>query len=164
MPPCYPFAPPDGTTFVATDINFDGAGIRLGLEGERRLLRCSGLSVYSKGHINALAGQFNCDYLQFNQFNGVEAVVGWSDDRVITISELEVGLGWTNCRGNVKVSLGYYFAIWDNVVTTPEWINAAQNVSFIDVNNDDDDNLAFDGLVAARRAAVLVRRSESAHP
>lgn len=143
----YPFAPPDGTTFVATDINFDGAGIRVGLEGERRIFRRSGLSVYSKGYINALAGQFNCDYVQFNQFNGTEAVVGWTDDRVITVSELEVGLNWTNNRGNVKVGAGYYFAIWDNMITTPEWINSVQQVNFVDVANDDGDTVGLDGLV-----------------
>jgi hypothetical protein len=143
----YPFAPPDGTSFVATDINFDGGGIRIGLEGERRIFRRSGLSVYSKGYISALAGEFNCDYIQINQFNGVEALVGWSDDRVVTISELEVGLSWTNCGGNVKVGAGYYFAIWDNMVTTPEWINSVQQVNFVDVSQDDNDTVAFDGLV-----------------
>jgi hypothetical protein len=143
----YPRATPDGNTFVATDINFDGAGIRVGLEGERRIFRRSGLSVYSKGYINALAGQFNCDYIQINQFNGVEARVGWTDDRVITVSELEVGLNWTNCRGNVKVGAGYTFAIWDNMITTPEWVNSVQQVNFVDVANDDGDTVAIDGLV-----------------
>ena len=65
----------------------------------------------------------------------------------ITISELEVGLGWTNRCGNLRVSAGYYFAIWDNVVTMPEYINAVQTPSYIDVNQDDDDNISFDGLV-----------------
>ncbi len=143
----YPFATPDGTTFISTDINFDGGGIRLGLEGEHRIFRRSGLSVYSKGYINALAGQFSADYLQANQFNGLEVLVGWKDDRAITISELEVGLAWQSCRGNVRVAAGYYFAIWDNVVTTPEWIDAVQNVNFVDVSQDDDDTIAFDGLV-----------------
>ncbi len=143
----FPFAPPDGTTAVFTDISFDGAGLRLGLEGERRIFRHSGLSVYSKGYINALAGQFQCDYVQVNQFNGVEAVVGYTDDRLITISEMEVGVTWTNCRGNVKVGAGYYVAVWDNVITTPEWINSVQQVNFVDVSQDDNDTIAFDGLV-----------------
>jgi hypothetical protein len=149
----YPFATPDGTTIVGTDINFDGGGIRLGLEGERRIFRRSGLSVYSRGYVNALAGHFTADYFQFNQFNGLEVLVGWKDDRVITISELEAGLSWQNCCGNIRVSAGYYFAIWDNVVTTPEWIDAVQNVNFVDVSQDDDDTIAFDGLVV--RAEVL---------
>jgi hypothetical protein len=143
----YPFATPDGTEVIATDINFDGGGIRIGLEGERRLFRRSGLSVYSKGHINALAGQFSSNYIQVDQFNGLEVLVGWQDDRVITISELEAGVAWQNCRGNLRVAAGYYFAIWDNVVTTPEWIDAVQNVNFVDVSQDDDDTIAFDGLV-----------------
>jgi hypothetical protein len=149
----YPFATPDGTTIVGTDINFDGGGIRLGLEGERRIFRRSGLSVYSRGYVNALAGHFTADYFQFNQFNGLEVLVGWKDDRVITISELEAGLAWQNCCGNLRFAIGYYFAIWDNVVTTPEWIDAVQNVNFVDVSQDDDDTIAFDGLVV--RAEVL---------
>ena len=142
----FPFAQPDGTTFVTSNINFDGAGIRFGLEGERRIFRRSGLSVYSKGHISALAGEFNCDYAQFTQFQG-EGNTGWSDDRVITISELELGLGWTNRCGNVRVSAGYYFAIWDNVVTMPEYINAVQIPNYVDVSQDANDTIAFDGLV-----------------
>ena len=47
-------APPDGTTNVQTDINFDGFGIRLGLEGERRVFARSGLSVYSKAAVSVL--------------------------------------------------------------------------------------------------------------
>lgn len=142
----FPFAQPDGTTFVDADINFDGAGIRFGLEGERRIFRRSGLSVYGKGHISALAGEFNSNYAQYTQFQG-EGNTGWSDDRVITISELELGIGWTNRCGNLRVSAGYYFAFWDNVVTMPEYINAVQTPSYVDVNNDDDDNIAFDGLI-----------------
>lgn len=143
----YPFAPPDGTTFVGTDINFDGGGIRFGLEGERRIFRRSGLSVYSKAYISALAGRFTANYVQANQFNGLEAQVGWFDDRVVTISELEVGLNWTNHRGNIKVGGGYYIAVWNNVVTTPEWINSVQQVNFTNVGHDANDTQAFDGLV-----------------
>ena len=143
----FPFAPPDGTTFVATDINFDGFGLRFGLEGERRLFARSGLSVYSKGYVSVLAGENRASYIQVNQFNGIEALTAIHDDRVMTISELELGVAWTNYQGNIRASAGYYFSVWSNIYSTPEYINAVQNANYTDVAQDSEDDIAFDGFV-----------------
>jgi hypothetical protein len=143
----FPFAPPDGTSFASSEINFDGFGIRLGLEGERRIFARSGLSVYSKAAISALAGEMRSSYVQANQFNGIEAVTAWNDDRVVTIGELELGVAWISCNGRIRASAGYYFASWGNMVTTPEYINAVQNGIYHDVSQDARDDIAFDGLV-----------------
>jgi hypothetical protein len=143
----FPFATPDGTTTVSSEINFDGFGIRLGLEGERRIFANSGLSLYSKTAVSALAGEMRSSYEQANQFNGVEATTAWDDDRVVSICELELGLAWISCSGCVRLSAGYYFAVWNNMVTTPEYINAVQNGTYHDVSQDAEDTIAFDGLV-----------------
>jgi hypothetical protein len=143
----FPFAPPDGVSFVATDINFDGAGIRFGLDGERCVLPCAGLRVYGKAAGSLLAGEVRSAYTQVNQFNGLEVLTSWDEDRVVPIVEFEAGLSWTNRCGSIRASAGYYFATWSNIVTTPEYINAVQGNSYIDVAQDDEDTITFDGLV-----------------
>jgi hypothetical protein len=143
----FPFAPPDGMTFVETAVNFDGAGIRFGLEGERALGR-TGLLLYGKSAASLLGGNFRASYSQVNQFNGLEAQNDWDDSRVVPIGELELGLAWSGCDGFVRLSAGYYFACWNNVVTTPDWVNGVQNLNFTDVGQDEHDSITFDGLVA----------------
>jgi hypothetical protein len=144
----FPFAPPDGFTVVETRLDFEGAGIRLGLEGERRILPKLGVCAYSKAMGSLLAGEFRATYLQFNQFNGVEAFTTWEDTRVVPMAELEVGLSWMSRRGRLRLSTGYYFGAWLNTVTTQEWINAVQAVNFTNVGQDAFDTIQFDGLVA----------------
>ena len=48
---------------------FDGGGLMLGLDGERRL-GSSGFSIYSKGAISTLSGRFHADYLLNNNSTG----------------------------------------------------------------------------------------------
>ncbi len=140
----YPFNPPDGETQVQSNIDFSGAGLRAGLEGDRKLGPNSQLQFYGRGLINVLAGQFRANYQQTNRFNGQEAAVGWQDDRVVSILEGELGLSWVSLDGRLRLSGGYYLAAWFNTVTTPGWVHAAQNVNFVNVNN----NLTFDGFIA----------------
>ena len=143
----FPFAPPDGPTAVATQIEFEGGGIRLGLEGERYLYCGSGLGVYGKAVGSLLGGRFQTDYMQVNEFNGVEALFASQEDRVVPIAEFEVGVRWTSQGGMVQWSGGYQFATWSNVVTTPEYINAVQQSTFVDISQDAHDTITFDGLV-----------------
>jgi hypothetical protein len=144
----FPFATPDGTTQVDSDINFDGGGIRVGLEGERAVWKQAGLRVYGKTTASLLAGEFRSSYLQANQFNGIEAEITWDDRRVVPIGEWELGVSWVSRGDFVRVSAGYHFAWWGNVVTTPELINAVQGYNFTDVGQDTEDDITFDGLVA----------------
>lgn len=150
----YFFAPPDGTTLVASELDFAGGGIRTGLEGEYFLARQFGIAGYSKAMASLLGGQFRGRYLQANQFNGVEAATTWEDSRLVPTAELECGLTWVNRRNNFRLSAGYYFGCWANVVTTSEWINGVQGLNFFDISQDRFDTIRFDGLVA--RAEVTL--------
>jgi hypothetical protein len=144
----FPFAPPDGTSLVDTDINFDGAGIRVGLEGERRLWAKTGLLLYGKTAASLLAGHFRASYVQSNQFNGTEALSNWDETRVVPIGEIELGIGWSCRHDFLRISAGYHFSCWHNIVTTPDWVNGVQNLGFTDVGQDEHDSITFDGLVA----------------
>jgi len=132
-----------GTTTVDTNVDFEGGGIRLGLEGERHST-ATGIYVYGRGVTNLMVGEFKADYQQTNTFNGVEAFTNWSGGRVVPVLDLELGLGWVGPRRRLKLSGGYLVSSWFNVVKTEDFINAAQNHDFDSLSG----NLTFDGLVA----------------
>ena len=142
------FAPPDGTTFVFSELDFEGAGLRIGLDGERFILPRMGISVYGKAVGGVLGGEFRGTYAQINQFNGTEAFTTWEDARLVPIGEAEVGFRWANRRDSLRLSVGYYVGMWGNMVTTPEWIEAVQGLNFVDISRDSSDSIRFDGLVA----------------
>jgi len=97
---------------------------------------------------SVLSGSFRSDYVQVNQFNGVEAVIGWQDDRFVPILEAELGLVWTphDC---LRFSFGYTMKAWFNAVTTPVWVQAVHTNNFANV----EDTITFDDLVL--RAELL---------
>ncbi len=54
---------PEDEHVVGTDIDFSGAGLRLGLEGERYYCRVP-VKLYMKGFASLLAGEFDATYQQ----------------------------------------------------------------------------------------------------
>jgi hypothetical protein len=132
---------------VDTNVNFDGAGIRLGLEGERRGLCCN-LFVYAKGSASFLGGEFRGDYLQQSTTGGEIVSTDWKEARLVSILECELGLGWQSPGGRVRVSAGYAVNGWLNVVKTAEFISAVQANKYHGPDKIDGNGLVFDGLVA----------------
>ncbi|MCH7687815.1 MAG: hypothetical protein IH899_14220 [Planctomycetes bacterium] len=132
-----------GATTVETEIDFDGFGPRIGLEGERSIGR--GLLVYFRTNANFLVGEFTADYQQNNIAAGLQAATSYDDDRIVSLLELELGLGWQSCCGKYRLAAGYYVGAWFNSVTTPNWIDAVQRNDYI---TEMSDTLTFDGLTA----------------
>lgn len=132
-----------GTTGVATDINFDGVGARLGLAGERKAAN-RGWLMYARTNASVMVGTFHSDYNQFNTFSLLQSTTTWADSRAVPMLEYELGGGWQNAKGTVRLTAGYYFAAWFNTVTTPQFLNAARTSNFVDVR----DTITFDGLTA----------------
>lgn len=133
-----------GTTIVNTNVNFDGMGPRFGFEGEHRV-GC-GFLGYTKGTVNFLVGTSSADFTQTNVFTGVQARSGLQDSRILTVPELEVGGGWQNYNGCVRVTAGYFISAWFNMLTTPEYlstIRVTQNSYQHDIRT-----LTLDGLSA----------------
>jgi hypothetical protein len=126
---------------VDTDITFDGGGIRLGLEGERRA--CCGLLVYGRGYASFLSGRYSTAYTQADDFANTVVTTGWDEDRVLSILDLELGVGWVSPQGRLRLTTGYMFSGWYNVINTDELIQAVQDNSTVAVG----DTLTFDGLV-----------------
>jgi len=131
-----------GVETVNTDLVFDGGGIRVGLEAERHSLR-TGLTAYGRASARFVGGEFRGTYLQGTGTDPVIVNTRWSAGRVVSILDIELGLGWVSSNGCLRFTAGYMFSGWFNTVNTDEWIQAVQNNNFVGLS----DSLAFDGLV-----------------
>jgi hypothetical protein len=135
---------PTTETNVWTDVDFEGIGLRLGLEGERFAYRLP-MVFYAKGWVSLIAGEFDATYRQTIQNNAVLGVnTGWTAGRIVPTFDLEVGGGFHCCDGRLRATVGYLFSAWTNMVKTEDWINAVQTNDFRDMN----DTMTFDGVVA----------------
>jgi len=131
-----------GGTDVESNIDFDGVGPRLGLDGE--FLMGGGFFTYGQGFANFLVGDFRADYQQQNTFAGVQSRTSFEDDRIVSLLELEMGLGWQTQGGRLRLSSGFYLSSWFNAMTMPETIGAVQSRQFRDVS----ESLTFNGLTS----------------
>ena len=139
----YNFAPIIGTKTVDTTVNFDGAGPRIGLQGEHRISPCGKWTVFGRGIANFLVGESRSTYRQTNQLGAVEVASAFSEDMIVSLLELEVGVAWHSSSGRLRIWGGYMVNAWLNTTTTPEWINAVQSSTYHGLG----DTITFDGLM-----------------
>jgi hypothetical protein len=133
-----------GTTdTVNTDIDFYGAGMRLGLEA-LRMHANDRLFVYGNGHLSLVAGEFRADYLQTSTADPVVAQTSYSAGRIIPMLDLELGVGWMSRCKNVQIRGGYLVSSWYNVVRTDQWMSGVGDNNMQDLSR----ALSFDGLTA----------------
>ncbi len=124
------------------DVRFDGGGIRLGLEAERHAAN-SGLMLYGRAVASFVAGDFRTQYEQ-RQLGVPVAYNSWKAGRVISMLDLEIGIGWVSQCDTVRFNAGYMMSGWYNTVTTSEYIGAVQANDFSGMGQ----LLSFDGLTA----------------
>jgi hypothetical protein len=125
---------------VRTNLQFDGGGLRVGMEGE-----CwdkHGFSFYSKASASFLAGEFRGDYTHGNTPQPIILVTSWEAGRIVTVLDLDMGLAWTSPGGCWRFSAGYLFSGWFNTVNTDWFIDRVRNNNF----NELSEGLGFDGL------------------
>ena len=138
------FGVPNEQEIVTTDVHFDGGGIRLGLDAEwygcnRRCF------VYGRSAASFVAGQFKASYTQEDLFAQQVIYTDWQAGRIVTMLDLEVGIGLSSRNGRVRASVGYMVSGWFNTVNTDEFIKAVAVTSdFTGLNN----SMSFDGAVA----------------
>lgn len=125
---------------VSSDIDFDGGGIRLGLDMEHHVGR--GLYAYGKANASFLAGEYDASYLNTSDGAFVSAS-SYEAARLVTILDLEVGVGW-QARQNLRFSAGYLVSSWFNSITTEDWIDGVRdnNNHFADMSQ----AITFDGF------------------
>jgi len=132
----------NGVENVLTETRFYGAGLRLGLEGERHSLR-RGWLIYGRSTANFVAGDFRARYQQSQSYDVIEVNTSWRASRVVPILDLELGGGWTSHDGRCMFTVGYMVSAWFNVVDADTFIRGVQANNFSDM----DDTVVFDGLV-----------------
>jgi hypothetical protein len=95
-----------------------------------------------------LAGRFRGDYDQVSALAGDQAHTHYHSDRIVPVLDMELGVGWTACKGKLRITGGYLLSGWFNAVTTPDFIQGVQNTNFTTNGNNLRDILTFDGLTA----------------
>lgn len=133
----------DMTGTVAAQVDFDGGGIRVGVEGERRLPACR-LLVYGRSAASFVGGSFRGRYQQWDSQRGTVVKMGLKEDGLSSILDLELGIGWISCRGRLRATAGYMFSGWFNTVNTDAFVEGVQTDNPASVG----DAISFDGLVA----------------
>ena len=141
----------NGQEQVSTNIDFDGGGIRLGLDAERRACGRPWW-LYARSAASFVAGKFQANYFQGQSFDPEVVDTRWEAGRVVPMLDLELGGGWVGPGGRMRLSAGYLFSAWFNTVMTQDFIHSVQQNNFLDLG----DTLTFDGLVALG-TAVLTR-------
>jgi len=140
------FAPATGFQQVLAESEFDGGGLKLGLEG-LRFHPTSQFFVYGKGYTSFIGGTFRARY-QFEN-NGTSVTdTSFRAGRLVTMLDLEAGLGWQSFTGNLRFTMGYMFNAWYNTVKVNEFINAVQNNNFVDPSTNFNGLITFDGLTS----------------
>jgi len=129
---------------VATDIDFSGGGVKLGLEAERFYCTVP-VKLYAKGLTSLMVGEFDATFQQTVQNNsGFGVNTGWKAGRIVPTFDFELGGGFYLPEGRLQATVGYVFSAWTNVVKTEDWIRAVQTNDYRDMG----DTITFDGLVA----------------
>jgi hypothetical protein len=131
-----------GTIDTISTIDFDGGGLKAGVDAERRLR--GGCSVYGRLTGAMMSGRFSSRYTMFNATTEVLlAQANWKDDRIVPHVEYELGIGWTSPSDRCRITTGYMYSHWMNTVSVSEFIDAVQADNYVDV----EDTLSFDGFV-----------------
>ncbi|MEQ8208311.1 MAG: Lpg1974 family pore-forming outer membrane protein [Lacipirellulaceae bacterium] len=131
-----------GQVDTISNVDFDGGGVRAGLDGEYRF-GCHGFSLYGNVNVSPMIGTVQADYTMRNvTTDQLLALAVWKDDRFITTLDYEAGIAWTSAKEHFRVSAGWNSAHWFNAVTTDSFINGVQGNNYVDI----DGPLSFSGL------------------
>jgi hypothetical protein len=131
---------------VSSGVNFDGVGLRAGLEAERH--NCAGLFVYGKTSASFLGGNVQANYLQTSSLvSGPVATTTWDETRLVPILDGELGVGWAPHGGHLRASIGYVMAGWLNVVKPSDFIASVQANSYHEAHALGQSDMVFDGFV-----------------
>ena len=133
----------NGTQDVDTTIEFYGLGLKAGLEGER-YTKSNRYLVYGSLIGSLMAGEFEATYNESVDLRGTDSGTTWEAGRLVPTLDLELGAGWQSQCGTWRITGGYMFSSWFNVIKTDNWIKGFQSSDFVDMG----DSMTFDGFVA----------------
>jgi hypothetical protein len=132
----------NGTTFVNTDISYNGTGPLVGLRFNRDI-GSVGLALYGRGEAAFLVGKSDAYYRQSDTFAGNQVFTRWESGRVVSQLGMEAGVSWSAPDDVFTLSAGYMVSAWYNVVRTDEFVQSVQYNDYVGLG----DGLTFDGFV-----------------
>ncbi|QDV55946.1 Lpg1974 family pore-forming outer membrane protein [Rosistilla oblonga] len=132
-----------GLVTVDTDIDFNGFGLLMGIDAERRSCK-TGMLCYTKGVASFLGGEWTGTYRQSNQFGGGVVANQYEDFRITPVLEAGLGVGWQSDSGCIRATAGYTATCWYNALSTRSYVDAVRSGSYVDV----DESIAFVGLTS----------------
>jgi len=139
----------NGLARVTTDIDFEGFGISGGLDLERYSCK-TGLFIYGKGLASLMAGDWEATYRHENlQIGGGVIANAYEDFHATPTLEGEIGLGWMNPGGHIRLQTGMMMSGWYESVSTRGYIDAVRNGNLIDIG----ETITFSGLTT--RLSIL---------
>jgi hypothetical protein len=121
-------------------MDFDGAGLKVGMEGRRYFFGSGWLSMYAKGDLSLLYGRLQFDTVVFEEGTEGDEItrISSTNNQIIPVTELEAGLtGQISCQ--CRMSAGYMLSAWHDLGLREE---------DPDFFVDDANILGFDGLFA----------------
>jgi hypothetical protein len=125
-------------------LEFQGGGLRMGLEGRRYLWNA--LSIYLKGDLSLLMGdlELNSDRIVDNgSVPDLQNFQTISGRQIIPVTELEAGLTG-QVTWNTSLSAGYLFSAWHDLGFRDQF----GFQTFMETSYDDANILGFDGFFA----------------
>jgi hypothetical protein len=147
------YAALDSSGFNVTDarigMNFQGGGLRTGLEGRRYFFTDGWLSIYGKGDISLLLGDLHLQSIRDvnDPSVGNNPVVRNTQTfvtrQIIPVTELEAGMT-AQVSKRTAVTVGYLFAAWHDLGFRDEH----ELNTLLPTRYDDANILGFDGLFA----------------
>jgi len=140
------FAPATGFEQVLAESEFDGGGVKLGLEG-LRFHPATQFFWYGRGYSSFVAGTFRSRY-QYDPAQSPSTIASFNVGRIVTMLDFETGIGWQNFTGNLRFSAGYMVSAWYNTVRVNDFINSVQTANFVIPASDLRSLVTFDGLTA----------------
>jgi hypothetical protein len=134
------------TASAGSTVDFDGLGLRLGVDGQREL--GGGFFVTARAGADLLGGQFHATYQQGDANTPLVATTDWREARFLTILEAEIGIGWQSSDGRFRTSIGYLVNDWVDTVKPSDYISSVQRNHYVGSDKIGDTSLIFDGLTA----------------
>ncbi len=130
--------------FRTTTMDFEGGGIRTGLEGTRYIGRQQRFAVFAKGDISLLLGTVNIEAIEGTNPAGVPPSVNrttrFSSNQIIPVLDIEAG-GTFFVTDRLTVAAGYLFSAWHDLGMRDTFdVLNGQTPTFDDANI-----LGFDG-------------------
>jgi hypothetical protein len=122
--------------------SFDGVGARVGMLGRRYFGRRGVFSMYMKGDLSLLVGQYNTTQTSQDVSGSVPGPVvtqTFGGRQVVPVTEIEAGASMFVTR-NTSLSTGYFISAWHDLGFRDEYDFQLQN------SYDDANIMAFDGF------------------